>query len=261
VARNIKCLAVIITTLLALSSLTIVGVVCAQSVPKPSVPEFTIKYVDNSYKEPDTYTKNGYTGETVTHYGDYVKNETIEITIKNQPFVSTKLADGNYTQLWYGVRTKGHYEDWTPNVGQGPTPTVRASDTTYTVILISLQDSTTQAYGIGHGSVVDIQVNAFVGHPVTEYYPFSFDHILVVYEPLEKSEWSAIQTISIPESSASTYTPNPASNPSPTVPEFPVTIVIPFLFLIVLATAVPVVLRKKVFGQQSRGNANSATLK
>lgn len=209
--------------LLLVIALTASRLSFAQSVTQPSVPNFTVKYVDSSYQEPDTYTKNGYTGETITHHGNYVWNQTIFITIKNQPFVSTKLDDGNYTQLWYSVKTKGHYEDWTPNVVQGPTPRVKASDSVYTVIPISLQDYQTQLYDIGQGSVVDIQVKAFVGHPVTEYYPFSFDHIAIYYEALTESEWSNIQTVSIGETS-----------PSPSVPEFPVLAILPLIVVIPL---------------------------
>lgn len=56
------------------------------SIPTPSVPEFTLKYVDNSYDVPSstTTTTDPYTGEQTitTEPGYHVANETIEVTIK-----------------------------------------------------------------------------------------------------------------------------------------------------------------------------------
>ena len=35
-----------------------------QAASKPSVPQFTVKFIDNSYDLPPKYTTNPYTGET-----------------------------------------------------------------------------------------------------------------------------------------------------------------------------------------------------
>jgi hypothetical protein len=100
---------------LAVSTLIMVESVFAQSTPKPSVPEFTVKMVDRSYDVPSTYTNstNPYTGqqETRTQWGYHVENITTDVTIKNQPFTPTNI-DGNTTQLFYIIRWKGHYENW-----------------------------------------------------------------------------------------------------------------------------------------------------
>ena len=74
--------------LLALSNLVMVGSVFAQSIPTPSVPEFSLRFVDASYDVPTTYTIDDYTGQNITHPGYHVENRTIEVRIKNQPFTS-----------------------------------------------------------------------------------------------------------------------------------------------------------------------------
>jgi len=78
----------------------------AQSITKPSVPEFTVKLVEHPYDVPTTYSIDKYTGENVTNPGFHVENKKIEISIKNQPSVYGE----NYT-LYYNVRVKGNFEN------------------------------------------------------------------------------------------------------------------------------------------------------
>ena len=47
-----RCATLLLVAVLILSSLIIVGSAFAQSIPKPSVPEFTVKYIDSSYYVP-----------------------------------------------------------------------------------------------------------------------------------------------------------------------------------------------------------------
>ena len=46
----------------------------AQSITKPSVPQFSLKFVDASYDVPTTYSTDPYTGETVTNSGYHEKS-------------------------------------------------------------------------------------------------------------------------------------------------------------------------------------------
>ena len=71
-----------------------------------NVPEFTLRYVDNSYDVPlkTTSTTDPYTNETTTTTipGYHVENKTVEAVIKN-----------NLGASYYNFRYKGHYaEDW-----------------------------------------------------------------------------------------------------------------------------------------------------
>jgi hypothetical protein len=99
----------------AVSSLLMVRAAPASaSKPKPSVPEFTVKYVDNSYDVPPTYDIDQYTGkQVIIKEGHHVDNRMIEVTIKNQPFTSYEDASGNDIALYYNFRYKGlHGDEW-----------------------------------------------------------------------------------------------------------------------------------------------------
>jgi hypothetical protein len=81
------------------------------SIPKPSVPEFTIEYIDKSYDVQPTYGINQYTGQNVTTVAGYhVDKRTVEFTIKNQPFTTYRDSNGNNISLYCNFRFKGRYE-------------------------------------------------------------------------------------------------------------------------------------------------------
>ena len=106
--RISKSFTLILTLIMVLSSLTlqIVKPAFAQSIPKPSVPEFTIETVSRPYDVPPATTTatDPYTGKqtTTTQPGYHVENKTIEAVIKNSLGTS-----------YYNFRYKGHYtQDW-----------------------------------------------------------------------------------------------------------------------------------------------------
>jgi hypothetical protein len=199
--------------LLALSSLVIVEAVFAQSIQKPSVPEFTVELVDNSYDVPSydvppTYGIDQYTGENITisegyHVeGYHVENKTIEITVTNQPFVSSD----EYTHFGYNVRVKGPFgESWTQlfpyteSQEVGPWNLRFQSASEYTVISIP-QDYPS-------GGTVELQVEAVIaiGHP--------FLNTNFGYWEYLTSGWSNTKAITIGESQ--TITPSPVQTPTP----------------------------------------------
>ena len=111
-----KGFSLLLVVILAVSSLMMVESASAQSIPKPSVPEFTLKYVDNSYDVPPmtTSSTDPYTGKVTftTIPGYHVENKSVEITIKNQPFTSYLNENGSRVWLFYYVAVKGHFENW-----------------------------------------------------------------------------------------------------------------------------------------------------
>ena len=101
--------------LLAALSVALVDSASAQSMSKPSVPEFTAKYIDLSYDVPPTYGVDQYTGNTVVKQDGYhVDNRSIEFTIKNQPLTTPEMdLSSNLTGLFFNFRVKGAYgTDW-----------------------------------------------------------------------------------------------------------------------------------------------------
>jgi hypothetical protein len=107
-------ISVIITAFLAIT-IALACIANAQTVAKPSVPDFTVNMVDRSYEVPLTYvtSTNPFTGEqeNSTQGGYHVENKTVDVIIHNQPFTPTNISGSN-TQLFYVIRWKGHFENW-----------------------------------------------------------------------------------------------------------------------------------------------------
>ena len=181
----------------------------AQSIPKPSVPEFTVQLVDNSYDVPAIQTIDPYTGEKITHPSHHVENKTIEIKITNQR--------NDYT-IYYSVNMKGHFEkNWTTIYSTWHR--MKQSDSQFTIFNFKPPVASGQ---------IDFQVEAAAGY-------WTQGDVIVPGVPRgdvfigEKSGWSSTQTITIEDESPS---------PSPTVPEFPFLIAIPLLLSLLSAFVV-----------------------
>ena len=206
---------------LVLSSLVMAGCVFAESLPKPSIPEFTVEFFDNSYDVPPAYEIDPYTGENVTVDGYYVENKTIQLTIKNQPFVSYYDENiGRKIFLHYDVRVKGYEkENWTrlyflEELGYLSENVPFQSDSDYTVLSYhSYESGSGDTFVMGGkmlefplGSEVDFQVAALVGYihrsQITMY--------IYVFEG-ESSGWSNTQTLIIGENQ--NPTPLPSEKP------------------------------------------------
>lgn len=221
-----KCLSLCLVVVLVVSSLLMVIPANAQSIPKPSVPEFTIKFVNESYTETTT---NPYTG---IKESTLISNNSIVITITNQPF------DYSNYQLYYNIRSKPYFEgNWTEvyPVVTGASSyeggynysyaqyinhySVQQSKSSFTTISFSVKPTdlyqatgydVINYYGIPYGSQLDFQVEAQVGHPSQIWVS---DHPLLPiesggFEPAvaydTSSGWSNTQTITIGESSSTT---------------------------------------------------------
>jgi hypothetical protein len=93
--KTTKHLALALILLLATSSMLWVESVSAQSIPKPSVPEFSLKYVDHSYDVPTTYGTDPYTGKTIiTQEGYHVQIILLKspLKIKRSLLTAMKMA-------------------------------------------------------------------------------------------------------------------------------------------------------------------------
>jgi hypothetical protein len=202
-----KRLALLLIAILAVSSLIMVESAFAQSITKPSVPEFTVKLVKHSYDVPTTYSIDKYTGENVTHPGYRVENKTMEISIKNPP----TFYGENYT-LYYNVRVKGHFDfenSWVElyyysDSSSGNLPP--KTDSQYTVLSFPADYSP--------NAQVDFQVEAVLvhsyerraysddwlaQHPLAEVMqPGLKDLYVREFDIAGTSDWSDTQTLTIP---------------------------------------------------------------
>lgn len=175
------------------------------SIPKPSVPEFTMKLVDNSYDVPLTYTYeiDPFTGEEVqiSSGGYHVENKSLVFTIKNQQFTPCTVKDGNVTNLHYKIRVKGHFaEDWT-ELGY-----IDSTDAETTIKAYALGENSDiyMLRGVTSGGQVDFQVQALIGYAYEVYDYDTHSGLFYLYFPGETcftgetSGWSSTQTLTYP---------------------------------------------------------------
>jgi len=246
-----KLATLILITVLAVSSLLVVGSVFAQSTPKPSVPKFTARFVNASYT---VITTNSYTGLDET---ELVSNDTIEITIDNQSF------DYSHYQIYYNIRVKPHFEDdWievfpvrtrTSSYDNGgfsyaeyiSDDAIPQSKSSYTVITFSVvptelylasgydikrhysgADGQEGAYfaflsAIPDSGKIDFQVEALAGHEAEVYvndhplapWPIGHYELSIAFDI--SSGWSETQTITIGQSQTSSPEPTTPTSPTP----------------------------------------------
>jgi hypothetical protein len=181
-------------------------------IPKPSVPEFTLKFVIDSRDVAPTTTIDPYTGKNITHPGYVLYYRTIEITVKNQPFSPYTDANGNYINVYYNVSFKGHYEDtWSHYPDSTYVDLFNASASEYTVISMSLGNYPS----IRDGSQLDFRLEALIGHYNYNRSPAGTNYV-TGFSVYETSGWSSTQTITLGESQ--TPIPSPATTPTPTAP-------------------------------------------
>ncbi len=259
-----KSFSLLLIALLAVSSLIMAKPASAQSIPTPSVPTFTLKIVARPFSVAPSTTVDPYTGQTtITQNGYSIQNQSIDVTITNQPFTSYSV-NGSEVNLWYQVQYKGHYDsDWqlysysnsiTP---VGLTQYCIQSNGGYTTISVPINsDEPLNPNGEQVGSVtnfpvggqVDFQVRALIGQPNVEQEGQMGD---MVFFNGETGDWSNTQTITVPATSASpnpttSQTPSPTPTATPTVPEFSsITIYIIIIALLVVIVSLLLYMRKR----------------
>lgn len=231
----------LIILLISSSSLMIVESANAQTIPKPSVPEFTMKYSDYSYDEPPVYGIDPNTDERVVVVkGYHVDNRSIQFSIKNQPFTPfTDPSSGRTIDLFYNIKYKVGSE-WISMFGgermfyAGRTDSnfspyvefgypIQNYNSQYTIITFNFLD-------VPRNGNMDIQVQALEGYTnssiVGESHIFFATYYYAFYG--EKSGWSSTQTINLADGSVSnSNAPNPT--PTPTVPELSWLAIVPLL--------------------------------
>jgi hypothetical protein len=261
-----------LTLIIAMPCLTILTVkpASAQSVTAPSVPQFTVKFVNASYS---VTTANAYTGQNETQQ---VSNNSIEVTIKNQQFGYSN--NGLTYQIYFNVRVEPHFlntDNWTEvyplenltssqaNENGFPyawyvlpeTPSQSNQDyTTFAFPVIPTEVYGASGYDVlradtGHnawlpdfldaipsGAQLDFQVQALVGHNSTYWYiQHPFTPTIGGYSAPAvaydtASGWSNRQTITIGQTTSTSPTPTPS------VPELSWLVILPLLLSIFLVT-------------------------
>lgn len=213
--------------------------------PTPSVPEFTLSYVDLSYDVPPTYEIDQFTGDNVTKQeGYHVDKRSIVFKIRNQPFTSYNDTSDNEICLYYNFKFKGHFgSEWQyypfSESGQGTrrysamfyvlsyeSPKLAASNSEFTDITLSIPF----LFGIDNpkSGSLDFQVQALIGH--IDYQGDGF----YKFEG-QTSGWSDTQTITIGENTQIT---------DDAIPEFPSWIALPMILTITLFV---IIVKRKLY--------------
>ena len=204
-----KTMVLMLLTLLIMSGLVIVSSVFAQSMPKPTVPEFTLELAGPPYYQNTTYSLDPNTGQVVAEIGYTNPYSMLKINVKNQPF------DSSYGNLYYNVRVKNHSatDNWIEAYKVSQFFPSQSNDSDYTNVGFSIHGY--NFVGTLAGCQVDIQVEAMLGvigrvstSPPIGGYGFIG----------ETSGWSETQTISITENTP--LSPVPTS-PTPMPFEIP----------------------------------------
>lgn len=208
----------LLLVIISVSSMIMVEPVFALSIPKPSVPEFTVLPVGPSFDIPPSYSFNSSSGLFDTNNGYHIQYSTVKIIIKNQPFSDQSVFDS----LYYNVRIKPHnYPDsyWLELFYAGADGYPVQTLSNYTTIPVAVEGSQALGTIIPTGATTDIQVEAMIGHigRNNTMSPYPFPYVFFG----ETSGWSNSQTVTLPPKTAFTV----STSPTPTVPEFP-TIVI-----------------------------------
>ena len=246
-----KSFASILILIMAISSLSLINVkpAYAQTMPKPSVPTFTVTLINASYSVPPTYYTDPQTGAKITKPGYFVNEENLTFTIQNQPNVTFYVVRWTTPFMTGWNDIEGYYEGDVMNAtlerASGSTTNWVLTGTygTFPIYVNGSLINTVNGYSFPFGfqslnfesgAKIEFQVQASNGSP--QYVPVILsEHFSIVGET---SGWSNTQTITIPASSASAST-----SPSPTVPEFPTLTIL--LVFIVLSLFAIVVLAKK----------------
>jgi hypothetical protein len=222
-----KTMALFLTLIISMSCLTLLVVkpTNAQSMTKPLTPQFVLSFVNSSY----------------TRGSDYVQNESIVVSINNQPFTSY-YVDVHSVDLYYKIRWNASStgELWASsnnsvwvlasNCRRDENGVVLNPNAAITDVRIDFSaNNYTYPLGLNPplpdipvGGQADFQVQALIGYfSSATFYGNS-------------SDWSNTQTITIHETFPTT---SPIPNPTPTpVPELQ-TWTIPLLLSLIIAAA------------------------
>jgi hypothetical protein len=202
-----KMLSLLTIFILMTSTALTVNSSCAL-VSKPSIPGFTVAYVDHSYDIPPTYGKDAYTGQTkIITGGRHVDNRTIDVTIQNQLFTPYLDSNNNTVGLYYSIRSKGYFDDWSDSSVHVTNGVQASTSSASTVVSIDIG-----YWGVQQGGKIDFQVAAVAGFPASDAAYCGQVH----FNTVDQSDWSNPQTITIGDPITTTPTQQPYTWPTPT---------------------------------------------
>jgi hypothetical protein len=210
----------VILLLILLAGMQAVEVANANQSTKPSVPQFTIKFQNNS---------------------------TIQLVIENQPFTNSSAVNS----LLYQFRVKDHYSDkWVI----AKSIDHLQSSSTYTELTIPLEHPLLPPPA--NYTMLDFQLQAITGFYSITYKPGYIPgaptqaqsgdgYEEITFNPAESSDWSNTQTVNLNETS-----PSPSPTPKEVLPNSLV-IAGSLIVIIIIVLAVAILFKKRLTSKQS----------
>lgn len=232
-----KSLGLLLVLIMIVSGLSLLMVkpVCAQTVSKPSVPQFTVELVGPSFDIPPSYSFNSSTGLFDANDGYHIQYSTVKIVIKNQPFSNQSGGDSFY----YNIRIKPHnYPDsyWQELFSAGNEGFPIQALSNYTTIPLPIEGAQVLGVTISTGATTDIQVEAMIGHigRNNTMTPYPYPYVLFG----ETSGWSNTQTVTVPPktpfSASSIASPSPTPTPNANSIALPSSIFVTLIIVLLL---------------------------
>ncbi len=179
----------------------------------PSVPEFNISSTDHSYYVPPFGHVNLNTGEFDRYPGHFVRNGSVVLSIKNQPFTTYCDLDGHSIQLYYHIRARSHgTNEWHyyPIKNYFVASNSSATEWVFTYLENELQYGSNDSLTIPRSESFDFQAEALIGYANVTRQSIAPHNLVVAYVG-HSSGWSNIQTIKVPPSTA--YIPPTLASP------------------------------------------------
>ena len=214
-----KTYTLILTLIIATSCLTVLTAKPAdtQTIPKPSVPNFTIALLDSSYDIPPTSTVNPYNGEVTTKAEQHAESRTIQISVKNQPFTP-------FTVQWKGhFETEWHQQCYPIEDYYMISPENARLKNEYSIFSYKGDYSSAGWSGMGptmpQDAQIDFQVKAYIGY--IQYIDLGSGTAGLAFSG-EESDWSNTQTIALTQAPTS-------PSASPAIPELSWLAIVPML--------------------------------
>ncbi len=189
---------------LVASTLTLIQSVNASSSNVP-MPQFTVRYIDESFDANTSPSTDPYTGETIPPTYYHVDRRYIQVSFEND---LPPIPAGSPSEYYYNIRFKGQYtDDWTE--------TRTASDEYYRASFFKTVNFSLSTFSVTggdapNGTKIDFQVQLMyggIGKNLDE------GPLGSLYFSGETSGWSSAQTVTVGESS-STTTAIPTSMPT-----------------------------------------------
>jgi hypothetical protein len=178
----------------------------ATATAKPSTPQFTVRYINDSYDYTTSPSTDPYTGATIPPVSYHVDHSYIQVSFENNK-LPTPPAD-SHSEYYYNIRYKGQYTDkWIE--------ARTASDGYYRASYFKTVNFTLSAFSVTgqqapNGTKIDFQVQLMygcIGKNISE------GPLAPLFFVGETSGWSNTKTVTVGDTS---FTPVDTSNPAQT---------------------------------------------